>query len=68
MVKRGRMGHYGKKKKKRYAVRTMYEKPLPLRRSKREKRLIFATFNVSKMDKQILQGQNYPDIDISVSC
>ena len=27
-----------------------YEKPL--RRSKREKRLLFATFNVSQMDKQ----------------
>lgn len=26
----------------------------PLRRSKREKRLLFATFNVSQMDKQIL--------------
>lgn len=30
----------------------------PLRRSKREKRLLFATFNVSEMDKQI--RQNYP--------
>lgn len=34
-----------------------YRRPVfeePLRRSKREKRLLFATFNVSQMDKQIL--------------
>lgn len=40
--------------------RTVREKPL-LRRSQREKRLLFATFNVSQMDKQIL-GRAYTDI------
>ncbi len=39
----------------------------PLRRSKREKRLMFATFNVSKMDKQILNpGHDFPDIESEV--
>ena len=38
----------------------------PLRRSKREKRLVFATLNVSQMDKQILNpGPSYQELDLS---
>lgn len=38
----------------------------PLRRSKREKRLVFATLNMSQMDKQILNpGPSYQDLDLS---
>jgi hypothetical protein len=43
-----------------YSRRPVFEKPL--RRSKREKRLLFATFNVSQMDKQVL---GRADTDIS---
>lgn len=38
----------------------------PLRRSKREKRLVFATLNVRQIDKQILNpGPAYQDMDLS---
>lgn len=34
----------------------------PLRRSSREKRLLFATFNVSQMDKQILNPVDMSEV------
>ena len=38
----------------------------PLRRSKREKRLVFTTLNLSKIDKQILNPvPAFQDIDLS---
>ena len=38
----------------------------PVRRSTREKRLVFATLNVSEIDKQILDPKHgYPDVDSS---
>lgn len=58
-----RLRHYGESKS--YSTRTR-NVPKPLRRSKRERRLVFATFNVSQMDKQILSGQNYGDSDVSM--
>ncbi len=45
-------------------VGPVFEKPL--RRSKREKRLLFTTFNVSQIDKQILNSNNdFPELDLS---
>ena len=38
----------------------------PVRRSTREKRLVFTTLNVSEIDKQILDPKHgYPDVDSS---
>lgn len=56
MVKRSRLERH------RMSSYSHTGRPKPLRRSKREKRLLFATFNVSQMDKQIL---GRADTDIS---
>ena len=41
----------------------------PVRRSTREKRLVFATLNLSEIDKQILDPKHgYPDVDSSEVC
>ena len=41
----------------------------PVRRSTREKRLVFTTLNLSEIDKQILDPKHgYPDVDSSEVC
>ena len=61
----GRGSSSGQKVKK---ERSKFEME-PVRRSTREKRLVFATLNLSEIDKQILDPKHgYPDVDSSEVC
>ena len=55
-------GHRVKQEKSKFKVE-------PVRRSTREKRLVFATLNLSEIDKQILDPKHgYPEADSSEVC
>ena len=55
-------GHRGKQEKSKFQME-------PVRRSTREKRLVFATLNLSEIDKQILDPKHgYPEADSSEVC